>query len=461
MVLNKKLADNTFILTAASLFMSVISMVFQTWLAGRIGTAGIGLYQLVLSVTSLVMTFAISGIRFASTRLISEELADGGETIRSAMKRCFSYALFFGTAAGVVLYLTAEPVGFLWLGDARTVRPLRLSALSMPCAALCSAMSGYFIAVSRVWKSALIHIAELLTGTAVSVYLLSQCPIENIEKSCFAITQGRITADVFSLFLMSAVFLTDIRRYAPENRRNTSIAPRMLKIALPLAFSAYTRSALSTLQHILVPRALRRSGLSGEKALSGYGIIQGMALPAVFFPSCILSAAAELIVPELTAMQLSGDGDSVSKSVGRLSSLALAFSAGISIILFLLSDRIGNGIYKSKEAGYFIRLLSPLVPVMYTDMIIDGCLKGLGEQMWNMKVNILDSALSVLLVWQLLPLYALKAYIVIIYFTEILNFVLSYAHLHTVIRHFPGSGVPVSSHHPYGAPAKYACKEDT
>ena len=44
--------------------MSCIGMAFQVWLVGRIGSAGIGLYQLVLSVTNLLATFAISGIRF-------------------------------------------------------------------------------------------------------------------------------------------------------------------------------------------------------------------------------------------------------------------------------------------------------------------------------------------------------------------------------------------------------------
>ena len=60
MVLNKKLAGNTLILTVTSLFMSVVSMVFQSRIAVRIGSAGMGLYQLVMSVTSLVMAFALS-----------------------------------------------------------------------------------------------------------------------------------------------------------------------------------------------------------------------------------------------------------------------------------------------------------------------------------------------------------------------------------------------------------------
>ena len=106
MIRKRRLIVNTALLTGSSLLMSCIGMAFQVWLVGRIGEAGIGLYQLVLSVSFLCATVAISGIRFAATRLISEELGrenPGG--VRGAMLRCVAYALFFGLASGLVLWL--------------------------------------------------------------------------------------------------------------------------------------------------------------------------------------------------------------------------------------------------------------------------------------------------------------------------------------------------------------------
>ncbi len=106
----------------------------------------------------------------------------------------------------------------------------------------------------------------------------------------------------------------------------------------------------------------------------------------------------------------------------------------MALFLFLFSDMLGLAIYKSHAAGHYIRILAPLVPVMYTDMSIDGCLKGLGQQVWSMGINILDALTGLLLVWWLLPHYALAAYIGIIYFTEILNFALSLARLRRALR---------------------------
>ena len=207
---NRKLVYNTALLTASSLLMSCIGMAFQVWLVGRIGSSGIGLYQLVCSVSNLCATFAISGIRFASTRLISEELGlDNTGGIGRAMSRCMVYAAFFGFASAALLGLLAEPLGFLWIGDARTVKSLRISALSMPCISLCAAISGYFTACGRVWKPTLVHLAEQLVGIALVALCLKFTPEGDIEKSCAAVTLGRLAADVLALILMLSVYRSD------------------------------------------------------------------------------------------------------------------------------------------------------------------------------------------------------------------------------------------------------------
>ena len=426
MALRKKLIYNTALLTGSSLLMNCICMAFQIWLVGRIGTTGIGLYQLVCAVTSLCATVAISGIRFACTRLVSEELGlENSAGIRGAMRRCTAYGLFFGLASAAILWLLAEPIGFLWVGDARTVLSLQISAFSMPCIALCSAFSGYFTAVGRVWKPTLVHLAEQLAGIALVALFLEMSPEGDIEKSCAAVTSGRLAADVLSLLLMAVVYAADRRSYYSGDEGGLRLTGRMLKIALPLAVSAYARSALSTLQHLLVPRGLKAAGYSSDGALSGYGVIQGMVLPAILFPSCIMAAIAELIIPELTEAQVRQDEEGIKQTVASLFRMSLLFSSAVALFLFLFADMLGYVIYNSGEAGYYIRLLSPLVPIMYTDMTVDGCLKGLGQQVWSMGINILDALMGLLLVWWLLPRYALSAYIGIIYFGEVFNFILS------------------------------------
>lgn len=435
MVNRKRLIMNTALLTGSSLAMSAISMAFQVWLAARIGSAGIGLYQLVLSVAFLCTTFAVSGIRFAATRLVSEELGhERSWSVAAAMRRCFAYSLFFGLSALTVLWSFAEPIGFLWIGDARTVRSLKLIAFSMPFMSLSSVMSGYFTACGRVWKPTVVHLGEQLITIGFVAFFLTHSPAGDIEKNCAAVMLGNVCGDAISFVCMLLFYLTDrhsVRDYSAQKLKLTS---RMLKVALPLAVSAYARSALSTLEHLLVPRGLKAAGFSADRALSGYGVIQGMVLPILSFPACILMALAELIIPELTEAQVRGNSDDISKTVSSLIKKGLGYSSAVALVLFIFADKLGVRIYSSPEAGDYLRLLAPLIPIMYTDMVADGCLKGLGQQLWCMGINLLDALLGVLLVWQVLPVFALKGYICIIYFNECLNFALSIKRLGKVTK---------------------------
>jgi len=427
----KRLIYNTALMTGASLLMSLISMTFQVWLASRIGADGIGLYQLVLSVSFLAATFAISGIRFAATRLIAEELGSGrrGE---KAMGRCFAYALFFGVSAGLILYLCAEPIGFLWIGDARTVLALRISSFSMPLISLCAAISGYFTACGRVWKPTLTHLIEQLVTVSLVALFLSKVHGSDIEQCCCCISLGTLCGDGVSLLLLFIFYLTDNGEGKAAAASGYTV--RLLKIALPLALSAYTRSALSTLQHLLVPRGLRASGLNASRALAAYGTVSGMVLPIIFFPTCILGAVSELIVPELTAAQVQNNTALIKRISGSIIKKGVGYSLAAALFMFVFAYNLGIAVYSSAEAGYYIRLLSPLIPVMYTDMLVDGCLKGLGQQVWSMGINILDALSGVILTWYLLPIYAMDAYIGIIYVTECLNFALSLWRLNRVLK---------------------------
>ena len=426
-----KLAKDAALLTGASLLMRCIGLTYQVWLAGRIGAAGIGLWQLVMSVSALSATLAISGIRFTTTRLISEELGRGSGNTDGAVLRCLIYGFVFGCAAMLILYFGAKPIGFLWIGDARTVKSLRIIAFTMPMISLSSVLNGYFIASGQAGKTAAVQVIEQLTGVGSVMLLLRQTPPGELELCCAAISRGNLLADAVSLLLVGSLYLLD-RRRRRSGKAEKRLTVRMLRIAVPLAFSAYARTSLTTLENLLVPRKLRAAGFSADKALGGYGIITGMVFPVIGFPSCLLSAVAELTVPELTAAQVRNDAVRIRRITARLLRLTLVFSLAAAAVLFLGADVLGRLIYHSAEAGRYIRIFSLLVPIMYMDIVTDGCLKGLGQMLWSMGYNVTEACIGVLLVITVLPRRALGGYIFVLFFCEIFNFTLSITRLQKV-----------------------------
>ena len=71
---------------------------------------------------------------------------------------------------------------------------------------------------------------------------------------------------------------------------------------------------------------------------------------------------------------------------------------------------------------------------MYLDHVTDSMLKGIGEHVYSMWVNIADSFLSVFLVWVLIPIFDISGYAMVIIAMELFNFTLSYLRLRKRIR---------------------------
>ena len=150
-----------------------------------------------------------------------------------------------------------------------------------------------------------------------------------------------------------------------------------------------------------------------------------MALPVVLYPAAILSSFAALLIPEITEQNAAGNKEEIRYIAGRAYQTALLFSIGTAAIMLFLSGELGEVLYSSTEVARFIRLLAPLIPIMYIDTATDAMLKGLGEQVYSMKINIIDAALSVALVLLLIPTYGITGYIITIYVSEFFNTVFS------------------------------------
>jgi stage V sporulation protein B len=429
----KKFFLNAIILTAASLLMRSVGVTFNVYLAGKIGPSGMGLFQLIMSVYSFGVTVSLSGIGLAATRVVTEELARGSQAgAKKAMFKCIGYSLVFGLAAAVLLFFGAPYIGSLVLHDMRIVWPLRVLALGLPFLAMTSATEGYFIAVRRVVKSASANMLEQFIKITLTIYALNLLMPKGIEYACLAIAIGGCVAELGSFAYLYILYRLDRRRYNAPQKTTRFPLRRILHISLPIALSSYARSGLTTIENLLVPRGLRKSGSSGDRSLAEYGMIDGMVLPILMFPSAFLTAFSSLLVPELTESRERGNHVRINEIITRVFQVTLLFAIGVAGVLVSFADELGMAIYHNTDAAAFLQILAPLVIVIYLDGAVDAMLKGLNEQVSSMRYNIIDAAVCVVLVYLLLPVFGIKGYLVVIFVSELLNTFLSVNRLITV-----------------------------
>ncbi len=433
----REFLKNACVMAAAAVLMRTVSVSYQAYLSARVGAEGMGLFTLTMSIYSFAITFATSGIQLAVTRLVSECLGRGEVgAARAALKRATMYALAFSVCGGLVLFFGAPFIGGTILGDARTILSVRILAFTLPPIALCGVMGGYFTAVRRVAGHAVTQLVEMGARMFTTVYLIGYLAPFGMEYSCAAVVAGGAVAQVLSCALLGLCYLFDRRRHLQGSGGDArGMTARLCHIALPVALSAYIRSALLTVEHILIPRALVRGGRrTREEALTTYGILQGMALPVVMYPMAVLSSCASLLVPVFAAHNARGEEARVNSIASRMLHHTTVFAVGCTALFSFFAYDLGSALFSSMTAGKYILFLAPVVPLMFLDHVTDCALKGLGEQIWSMWVNIADSLISILLVLLLLPRFGAMGYIGVIVLAEGFNFSLSIGRLATKRR---------------------------
>ena len=413
---------NTILLTATSLLMRLLAMGFQVYLTQRIGPEGIGLFELLMSVYGLAVALAVSGMRLSTTRLVLEVSRRRPEDV---VRLCLTYALLMGTAAGVILYACSGLAATLWLDAPELARCLRVLAFSLPCLAVSSCLGGLFSARRQAGRMALIQVLEFALHAVLTVSGLAVFQPQAPAHACLLLVCCSCLSELFS----AGLGLVLSRRERRGGRLPPELTGDLLRIALPDAVGSWVRSGLVSAKHVLIPKGLRRFGADSAQALSSYGMIQGMALPVLGFPAAILGTVSGLLVPEIAESHAKGQQARLAAIMERVLHLTLLFSLFTGGLLLVYGGDLGRLLYKSDEVERYIRLMAPLVPLMYLDTAVDGMLKGMGLQKASMGINIVDAAVSLLLVWQLIPRVGLQGYLLTFYVSETLNFLLSFRQL--------------------------------
>lgn len=416
---------NAAILTASSLLLRFAGIILKVWLAKKIGSEGIGLYQLVFSVYVLASTFATSGISTAVTRLIAEELVVGNKkSTLKILKRSIQITLIIASISALLLFFGAELIAKLLLGDIRAIPSIKILPVSLMFVGTTSCIRGYFIARRKITPNALSQIAEQIIRIAFILIFINTFSGKGITYYCLAVMLGDACAEILACFILWGQYAFDRRKLNTlkgQNPTTKSIVRKILHISVPITSGRYLNSLLRTAENILVPKNLAKFGGGTEKALSQFGMIKGMALPILFFPSTILNAVSTLLIPEISEAVARNQKAVVKESTQKVLKLTSLIGFLFGAIFFVCGERIGYLLYSDKSVGFLLKALSPIVPLMYLDSISDGILKGLDQQVFTFRTAIGDSVIRIILILILLPKTGLWGFIVIMYFSNFLT----------------------------------------
>ena len=147
--------------------MKSIGMLFNLYIANKIGSQAIGVFSLVMSVYLFFVTLATSGLSLAVTNIVAEQFAK--KNFLDGLKAVKSCLLGLGSSFLVLLFSNVLVSGCL--KSMVSVFPLYLIALGLPFIAISSVLNGYFSAVRKGYKSAFCQSFELVIKMIVSILI--------------------------------------------------------------------------------------------------------------------------------------------------------------------------------------------------------------------------------------------------------------------------------------------------
>ena len=411
-------------------------MVFNIYVSNKIGSEAVGVFSLVMSVYMFFITLATSGLSLACTYLVSNEFAKGNflEGLK-AVRSCILFAIFLGIGSSIILILLSPIISTIWLNNKVSSIPFYLITIGLPAISISSVINGYFSAVRKAYKSAISQVLELLVKIIISIILLQYFSLNSVEIVCICLILADVISEVFSCTFLFVLYKID-RSFFNKRTKVTGISykRKILSITLPVSITSYIRSGLSTLKEFIVPNRLVLFGFPYSLALSEYGRITGMALPVIMFPTVFIGSFSSLLIPEFSSLMAKGYKKRIMNVSHKIFMIATCFSIFVSVICFTFANNLSLAIFQNLECAKYIRMLSPLILLMYLDNIIDNMLKGLNRQFKVMLCNIADLVITISLLYILLPKLGITGFIISMYVSEIFNFTVSYLELRKASR---------------------------
>ena len=292
--------------------------------------------------------------------------------------------------------------------------------------AVSAVLRGFFIARRQVGPNVVSQLVEQTVRISAIWFALERGGALDVGGKCTAVLAATALSETVSACLMLLFYRREaVSAFgAGPARRPMDPAKRLWEILWPVEGGRCLASALHTAENMLVPACLTVYLLDAggrSAAVAQYGNLKGMALPLLTFPFGLLGSLSVLLMPEITQAHIRGETGRLSALLDRMLRLTGYFSALAGAVFWVWGAAAARLFYgpDGAEAGFYLTVLGPAMPLMYLESMVDGAMKGVGEQKAVFRYSLWDAVLRIAGVMVLLPRFGMKGFLFVILLSSV------------------------------------------
>ncbi len=371
------------ILMAANAVSKILGAVLKIPLAYILREEGMAVYNIAFEVYIMFLSFIISGLPFAISKL-SAEAASRGQRLRERRIVSLSTWLLIaiGAAGSVILYFAA-PFFALAMKEEKAVYAIRMISPSIFFVALGTGYKSYFQGVSRMVPVAASQVAEsfvkLIAGYGLALLFIHAGTEKTAGGAIMGVTAGEIVATAILAF--GYIFRKKEVYIKSENASRREILRDLMSLALPLLCASVVSNALGTADTTLTRVRLLDAGLTPDDARFLYGAYTGYALTVFHLPVGILATLGVSILPVIAGAYASGNERSAGKAAEMGVKISVALSVPCAVLMYALSGEILTLLFKNDTSALMLRTVAPCAVLMCAAQMSAAVLQSAGKIM--------------------------------------------------------------------------------
>ena len=377
----KDIIHGAFWLGVGAFVSKVLGALYRVPLTNLIGGYGLGLYQMVFPVYSLLLDFSGAGVPSSVSGLIASS-QDREKNAIEYFRACIKLLIIIGVIGSLMIFAIAKPLSIMQ-GNASAYLAYRGLAPAIFAVSLICAFRGYFQGLMDMRPTAISQIIEqlfkLLVGLVLAKRFLPDVP-KAVAGATFAITVSEFIALAFLYLAYKHRKKTFSIRYSLAKAKFNLLTKQIIKATIPITLI----SIAIPLSHV-IDSFLTVNIISGYRsdATALYGLLSGVCLTVINLPVSICYGVATVAIPAISSARTEETKTEKSK---KTLFLTLLLSAPCALFCFIFAPFIINLLFHSLSAPEktvainLLRITSPCVILLSVVQTENAVLIGKGER---------------------------------------------------------------------------------
>ncbi|MFO7818642.1 MAG: polysaccharide biosynthesis protein [Halanaerobacter sp.] len=381
------LLKGTVILAGAAFISKFLGLIYKVVLSRTIGDLGLGLYEKVYPIYTIVLTVAIVGIPVAISKLVSEKRAQNKPAVGDYIfKTALKINFVFGLIAAGGLILLAKPIARYGLDDIDVYYSIIAIAPAIFIVSVMASYRGYFQGRRNMMPTAISQVVEQLIRMTTMILLAYVLLPYGVEFAAAGAASGALWGSTGGLIIILIIYYRYQKNNPAAQKREGEDFPalqevinRIFSLAFPVTIGALILPLMRFIDASMITRRLKVAGFSHEAATSLYGQFNGMAMTLVRFPTVIATSLAVNLVPAISEAYTLDQDKLAQRRIHKAFKLALYVSLPASMGLFILAKPLCVMIFANAKAAISLRYVSLGVVAVSLQQMSASILQGFDQ----------------------------------------------------------------------------------